>query len=228
MTTEEKARSLVAEILGAEGSGHGMDHIDRVVKMALEFSKSEKCDEAKVALIALLHDVDDYKLFGESAGKDLPNARKILSELKISSQKQEELINEIKRIGYSKRLDGIEPQTIEGQLVSDADMCEALGVTGIIRSHKYNLKHGGSFFDRNIWPAENDDAESYKARPVSTSVCHMFEKALHLPKYMLTNAGKLEAKKRYNAVISFLYQFFDEQDVPEWKDYLDKFIKNNL
>lgn len=55
-----------------------MDHIDRVLNLSLRFAKKEKANIEIVTLIALLHDVDDYKLFGMESAKWL-NVCKISS-----------------------------------------------------------------------------------------------------------------------------------------------------
>ena len=60
----EEARKQVCKLLDKDNSGHGMEHIDRVLNLALKFAEAENADKDVVALIALLHDVDDYKLFG--------------------------------------------------------------------------------------------------------------------------------------------------------------------
>lgn len=76
MITE--VREQVAALLKHDNSGHGMDHIDRVVKLSLRFAVQEKADQNIVSLIALLHDIDDYKLFGEDHSKKLINARALM------------------------------------------------------------------------------------------------------------------------------------------------------
>ena len=55
-------RRAVYKFLGKDESGHSNDHIDRVLDLSLKFAKEENANETVVALIALLHDVDDYKL----------------------------------------------------------------------------------------------------------------------------------------------------------------------
>ena len=54
----------VYNCLKNDHSGHGMDHIDRVLDLSLKFCKVENANKEIVTLIALLHDVDDYKLVG--------------------------------------------------------------------------------------------------------------------------------------------------------------------
>ena len=223
----EKAKELVRSILESENSGHGMDHIEGVCHLTQEFAKKQKCNKNRAMLIALLHDVDDYKLFGADASKTLPNAHKILDEIGVPTAEKEIILGELGSIGFSKRLEGKAPSTIEGKMVSDADMCEAIGITGILRSYKYNVKHGGSFFDPNVWPKEYKTAEEYRDSEVTTSVCHAFEKLLKLKNLMLTKPGKKEAQKRHNAMVQLLYQFFDEQNATKWKSYLDEYLKKN-
>ena len=56
----------VKELLGNDKSGHGIDHVDRVLKLAMAFAENERADREVVTLATLLHDVDDYKIFGEN------------------------------------------------------------------------------------------------------------------------------------------------------------------
>ena len=222
----EKIRNLVIKLLGAEGSGHGMDHVERVFKLAMRFAENEVCNKEIVAVAVLLHDVDDYKIFGTAGESELPNATRILSEVGADETTKEQVLDIIKNMGYSKYLKGIRPKTIEGMIVSDADMCDAIGANGILRTYKYNIKHGGGFFDRNIWPVEDFDSESYKTSAPSTAVCHMFEKMLKIKGIMMTESGKKEAEKRQEIMIDFLKQIFSEEDANDWLDYLDNYLKN--
>ena len=42
---------------------------------------------------------------------------------------------------------------------------------------------------------------------------------------MLTNSGKEEAISRHQIIVDFLYHLFEEDNVPERKEYLDNFLK---
>lgn len=221
----DEIRKQVCKLLDKDNSGHGMEHVDRVLNLSLKFAELENANKEIVSLIALLHDVDDYKLFGVENADNLVNTKNILEHCSISNNIKVQVINAIKTIGYSKRLKGIKPTTIEAMIVSDADMCDGIGSTGILRSYQYNLAHNNLFFDKNIWPTLNMSANDYMAKKVGTVVTHMFEKLLKLKNLMLTNSGKKEAIKRHDVMIYFLYHFFEEENVPEWIDYLDNYIK---
>lgn len=222
----EEVKKKVYEILGNDNSGHGNDHISRVLKMSLKFSEKEKANKDVVALIALLHDVDDYKLVGEEQAKNLTNTKKILDEVGVDEQTKTHVLSELQSIGYSNLLKGNRPKTIEGQIVSDADMCDALGANGILRIYSYGKKNNQEFFDKNVFPIIDIDAEQYTKKSTNTScVCHMFEKILKLRRLMFTKTGKEEATYREKITVDFLYHLFDEEEAEDWKEYLDKFLK---
>lgn len=151
----EEVKVQVCKLLDKDDCGHGMEHVNRVLKLSLKFAEMENANKNIVSLIALLHDVDDYKLFGTESANNLINAKNILEQCCIADNIKDEVLNAIKTIGYSKRLKGVSPITLEGMIVSDADMCDGIGAVGILRSYQYNLAHGNLFFDRNIYPTLN-------------------------------------------------------------------------
>lgn len=223
----EEVKKQVYELLNKDDTGHGMAHINRVLNLSLKFAEKEQANREIVALIALLHDVDDYKLFGIENAENLTNAKRIMNECSIDIDIQEQVLSSLKGIGYSKRLKGFSPNTIEGKIVSDADMCDALGVNGILRIYQYQLKHNKPFFDRNIFPIENITADKYTGRCADSSVCHIFEKILRLKNLMMTDSGKEEAESRHQIVVEILYHLFEEENAPEWTEYLDEYLKGN-
>ena len=223
----EKVKKQVSELLDKDNSGHGMEHINRVLELSLKFAEKENANKDIVSLIALLHDVDDYKLFGMDNAENLTNAKKIMGDCNVDKKTQEQVCLALNNIGYSKRLKGFCPTTLEGKIVSDADMCDALGANGILRVYTYSMKNGKPFFDRNIFPIENLSADRYIRKCADSSVCHIFEKILKLKDLMLTKVGKNEAKSRHQIIVDFLYHLFSEENAPDWIEYLDNYLKNN-
>ena len=68
-------------------------------------------------------------------------------------------------------------------------------------------------------------AEKYTSKCADTSVCHIFEKILRLKDLMLTDSGKEESKNRHQIIVDFLYHLFDEENVPEWTEYLNNYLE---
>ncbi|MBR3697674.1 MAG: HD domain-containing protein [Clostridia bacterium] len=221
----DNVKQEVIKLLDKDNSGHGMDHINRVLDLSLKFAEKENANEQVVALIALLHDVDDYKLFGMENAEKLINAKKIMDNCNVDNDIQKQVCDALNNIGYSKRLKGHCPTTLEGKIVSDADMCDALGANGILRVYTYSMKNGKPFFDRNIFPIEDMNAEKYTRKCADSSVCHIFEKTLKLKDLMLTDSGKEESKNRHQIVVDFLYHLFNEENASEWTEYLNNYLK---
>ena len=220
-----EVKKQVYELLNKDNSGHGNDHIDRVLDLSLKFAQKETANTDVVALIALLHDVDDYKLFGEENAENLTNAKSIMNKANVPNDIQNQVLASLKCIGYSKLLKGFRPTTIEGKIVSDADMCDALGVNGVLRVYKYSMKNGKPFFDKNVFPIEDMTADKYTRKCADSSVCHIFEKILKLKDLMMTESGKQEAKERHQIIVDILYHLFEEENTPEWTEYLNEYLK---
>lgn len=221
----EDVKKYVYEVLCKDDSGHGYDHVERVYKLAIRFARKEKADEDAVALIALLHDVDDYKLFGKEQAEDLTNAKRIMKLVNVSEEKQQNVLESLKTMGYKNCTNGIRPKSLEGQIVSDADMCDAMGANGILRTHKFGIKYGREFFNSKVKPDGYID-EKYGDKVADCSVQHMFEKLLKLKGLMITKAGREEASNRHQLMVDFLYELFEEEEAYEWKEYLDKYLEN--
>lgn len=220
-TTLQSITTQVRELLAVDKSGHGMEHVDRVLKLALSFAEHEGADVTIVTLAALLHDVDDYKLFGEESAKGLLNATRILREHDVDSEVSSAVLDIIKTMGYNRYLEGVRPTNLEGKIVSDADMCDAIGAIGILRTHAYALSKGNEFFDKTIAPIhETMSAEEYRAQQKTHSAQHFFDKLLTIPSILMTESGRKEGAKRQAIMVHFLAELFDEEDAHEWSEYL--------
>ena len=160
-----KVKLLVRELLGGDTSGHADDHVERVALLAERFASecSEPVDLQEVLLTAWLHDVDDYKLVGKAQAEKLTNAVNIMAQAGVVNSLSQAVLENIAAIGYSKRLNGKQPQRLAGQLVSDADMCDAIGAVGIERALVYACYHGGRIFDPAVWPNVDLAANEYNA-----------------------------------------------------------------
>lgn len=215
-------RDLALDHMFGVGRGHGIDHIERVEKMALAFA-GDGADPSLVSLIALLHDADDYKFF-PNTGRGLPNAMRIMDHAGVPAETASRVRDELQKFGYSKRLAGLSPEMPEAKAVSDADMCDIMGATGISRMAEYAGSFGHPFFDPSDVPDEEVTAANYGAKTHETPVRHMFEKVLRLPPLMLTEKGRAEANKRFGTNVLFLKALFREYGAGDWLIRLDKLL----
>lgn len=212
-------------LLGGDGSGHGLDHIERVRNLSIRFAEEEGADLEITELAALLHDADDYKLFGEDSANNLTNTRRILESCGLPVARKDRVIEIVKTMGYNKSLEDVRPNTIEGKVVSDADMCDAIGAQGIIRVYMYDVSKGNLFFDKSRQPISRTmSAAEYRALSGSHSVQHFFDKLLTVSSILLTETGREEGAKRQQIMIDFLYALFREESADGWTAHLDKFI----
>ena len=223
----EYIKKTVFELFNNGFGGHDDKHIFRVYNLAMDFcNEIPEANRDLVAAAALLHDCDDYKLFGEENAQSLPNTRRILAGSGFDDAFTQKCINIVKTIGYSKRLSGIMPDCIEGKIVSDADMADGTGLIGIIRCIEYRAyrsKGGEPFFDPDCLPVKMD-AEKYKKMKCGPVVNHFFEKLFLLRDMALTEPGRQCLIKRHEALFNFLKTYFEEVNAPQvWKDLLKQY-----
>ena len=126
-----------------DSSGHDVHHSIRVYRNALKLAKDYRCDEELIMMAALLHDVDDFKLFKTS---NYENARKILAQCNIEESRIEAVIEIISTVSF-KGTNTKTPSTIEGKIVQDADRLDAIGAIGIARAFAYGGSRGNTMYD---------------------------------------------------------------------------------
>jgi len=225
MTGLTYIQDAVKELMGTKFAGHDVQHVFRAHALAVQFAqKIPSANQDLVAAAALLHDCDDYKLFGEESAKLLTNTRRILAGSGLAFDFCDQCIKIVQTIGYGKRLAGITPDSIEGALVADADMCDAIGAVGIVRCIEFGAQEKRPFFDPACLPAEVDH-ESYKQHAShNTTLNHFFDKLLRLRDLCLTVPGKACAAQRHQVLVNFLQAYFAEVQAPSiWGDFLAKY-----
>ena len=180
------AMDFVSDLLENNSGGHDTAHSLRVYKNALEIAENEPgCDMTVVSLAALLHDVDDHKLFDHENNE---NAREFLSNSSVSNEKIEEICSVINSVSFSKNR-GKKPETLEGKIVQDADRLDAMGAIGIARTFAYGGEHG---------------------RSIEESVMHFHEKLLLLKDEMNTESARKIADSRHAFLEEFLSHYYEE------------------
>ncbi len=182
----EKAIGYVASLFSDNADGHGTDHAMRVYQNALYLLDFHpECDRMAVSLSALLHDVDDHKLFHT---ENNANARAFLKDQHLPDETIDLICAIINDVSFSKNR-GKKPACMEGMIVQDADRLDAIGAIGIARTFAYGGRTG---------------------RPLDDSIKHFYDKLLLLEGEMNTKAAKELAASRHEYMKHFLDEFSSE------------------
>lgn len=202
------AMDYARNVFREDSSGHDMDHTLRVYRTANLLAEQEGADRELVSLIALLHDVDDVKLFPES-NPGLEHAVSFLRAHAVSADRIAEICAAIRQISFAGK-DSVTPDTLEGKCVQDADRLDALGAVGIARAFAYGGAHHRKMYDPAVLPRMEMSGEEYRQYGGSTTINHFHEKLLLLEDLMNTSAAKRIAAERTAYMHGFLEEFRKE------------------
>ncbi len=196
---------------GAEG-GHDWFHIYRVYKNATHIAKGEKVDSLIVALGALLHDIADAKFHDgdETVGPRV--AKAFLEAQEVDEEIIEHVVKIIENISYKNSLENKGTaafNSMELQVVQDADRLDAIGAIGIARAFNYGGFKNRELYNPEIKPNLNMGKEEYK-KATAPTINHFYEKLLLLKDKMNTTTGKLVAEQRHQFMLDYLEQFYSE------------------
>lgn len=184
--TIDTAKEYIERLFAGNADGHGLDHSMRVYKNAMLLAETEPtADRFIVALSALLHDADDYKLFQT---ENNANARNFLKSANVDPETTDRICEVINSVSFSRNR-GKKPETIEGQIVQDADRLDAIGAIGIARTFAFGGKHN---------------------RSLESSIDHFHEKLLLLKDMLNTEKAKELAENRHRFMEQFLKEWEKE------------------
>ena len=184
----EKAIGYITELYRGNSDGHDLEHSLRVYHTAMKIAANYSgCDMTVVALGALLHDVDDHKLFNT---ENNANARKFMECNNVTRAKADEICEVINSVSFSKNKDR-DPATLEGKIVRDSDRLDAMGAVGIARTFAYGGKNGRSLDD---------------------SIQHFYDKLLLLKDLLYTEEAKRMGEERYQFLTGFLEEYKKETE----------------
>lgn len=204
------AEDFVKEELGPDPSGHDWWHCDRVRNLALEIAKNEQAgaDIFICELAALLHDIADVKL-NESKQAGIDKVRNFMQQRIDDKECIDKVVTIISSISYNGGQN--KPmETIEGQIVQDADRLDALGAIGIARTFVYSGWKGQLIHN----PEQDFTDKDYRSNG-KTAIYHFYEKLLKLKDLMNTNYAKELAEKRHKFMEEYLNQFYQEWNFKE-------------
>ncbi|CAH6832112.1 HD domain-containing protein [Vibrio chagasii] len=185
-----------------QDAAHDISHIKRVVKTAKALCDQEQAKLEVVLPAAYLHDCFTFpKNHPDRAQSSTMAADKAISFLKsidYPTSYLDEIHHAIVTHSYSAN---ITPETLEAQIVQDADRLDSLGAIGIAR-----CLYVGQSFNAELYNHEDPFAEHRDLDDKHYSVDHFYVKLSKLAETMNTESAKLEANKRTDYMRGFLEQ----------------------
>lgn len=190
----KSAEQYMKDFHQTDHTGHDINHVMRVVKMALFISEQEGYGNPYIIqMAALLHDTVDTKLTDETAAEN--QLIDFLNRIEVSGQDQE--------IPLSK----------EGYIVRDADRLDAIGAIGIARTFQF-----AGHFDEPMWQgpipdsiSSDNELENYDP----SAIKHFYDKLFKLKDLMHTETASEIAQERHRFMEFFVAQFFNEWQFTE-------------
>jgi uncharacterized protein len=206
----EKTAAYIKQEFQNDSSGHDWWHIYRVWKNALAICQQENAEIFTVELAALLHDLDDWKLAPSADGTPV-RAAAWLRQMEVDPTVSAHVCEIIAHLSFKGA--GVENkiETLEGQIVQDADRLDAIGAVGIARAFAYGGHAGRPLYNPDEPPQMHQSFEQYK-NSRSATINHFYEKLFLLKERMNTPAAKRIAEERHAYMEGFVARFLREWD----------------
>ncbi len=216
MTSLSQFEPLFLEFMQQEmqvDAAHDIEHVKRVVKTAKQLCDEENADIAIVLPAAYLHDCFTYP-------KDHPNrkqssaiaAKKAIAYLESIQYPQhyhDAIAHAIEAHSFSAN---IRPNTLEAQIVQDADRLDALGAIGVTRCIQVSTHFNAQLYNDNDMFAKERELNDKQF-----TVDHFQTKLFKIVDTMNTESAKLEANKRKAFMQTYLKQLHDETTTEDAK-----------
>jgi uncharacterized protein len=209
MTSLSQTESLFLEFMQQEmqvDAAHDLSHVKRVAKTAKRLAKQEGAQLEIVLPAAYLHDCFTYP-------KDHPNRKKssviaakkaiaFLESINYPHQYHDAIAHAIEAHSFSAN---IRPNTLEAQVVQDADRLDALGAIGVARCIQVSTHFNAKLYDHKDIFAEDRELDDKQF-----TLDHFQTKLFKIVDTMNTDSAKQEAQRRKAFMQSYLGQLHDE------------------
>jgi len=194
-------------------SAHRLDHVRRVYKLCVRLAGSEPVDRDVLRAAALLHDVARAREDGDPSGNTdhaalgADMARDILQRVDFPQDKIESVCACIRTHRFRT---GQAPESLEAQMLFDADKLDTIGAVGVARSFMWVGLHGARMHGAHNVDAyikENLGGEAHgriRDKSKHTSQIEYETKIKFLPKRMHTEKARHMAEERAAYYKAFL------------------------
>jgi uncharacterized protein len=212
MNLLKEVKSIVEEKFKSESADHDWYHIERVLKLAEYIQSKEGGNLLLVQLAALLHDISDHKLNGGIKNDCGRVSREILSKLNADEQLVDQVCEIVDKVSFKGAGVSDVIESLELDIVRDADRLDAIGAIGIARAFHYGGKNDRSFYEPDLGPLLHTDFDSYSSDK-SHTLNHFHEKLLLIKDRLRTETAKTIGEERHQLMEGFVSNFLKEWNV---------------
>ncbi|QDG51528.1 HD domain-containing protein [Persicimonas caeni] len=201
---------FLADELGDSGS-HDFGHILRVLRNAArirdgEAERGATVDWEALSAAAILHDVvdlpKDHPERHLASTKSADAAVEHYKSLEALAGRLDAVHHAIRAHSFSA---GVPAESLEAQILCDADRLEAIGAFGIARVFYVNGE-----LQRKICDMADPFADTRELDDLEYAVDHFYKKLLKLKERFYTPTGRQLAAKRHEFMETYLDQLADE------------------
>jgi len=189
----ENIRRFVKDSFSDRGS-HGLDHVLRVASLCELIGREEHADRKILIPAALFHDIGRPEEKDRGIPHEEAGARIADNYLRGAGYAEDDIGQIVHAIRTHRYRSQKRPETLEAQILSDADKLDAMGAVGIARTFLRAGEHNGGIKD---------------------AVDHMHDKLLKLTDLMYTGTAKRLAGERHRFLCMYLEHLALETDMPE-------------
>lgn len=203
---EALADALLPHASDGDDGSHDLVHIHRVFRNAMRIHAFEGGDGEILAAAVLLHDcvaVEKSSPLRAAASRlAADKASQILSTLGWATPRIEAVAHAILTHSFSANL---QPESLEAQILQDADRLDAIGAIGIARCFYTAGRMHSALYD-----AADPLASDRSLDDRQFALDHFPAKLLKLSEGFQTQTGQTLARQRHERLTQFLADFQDE------------------
>lgn len=181
---------FVREKLAKNSKGaHTFDHTKRVYALSIRIGKDLGADLKTLGAAALLHDIGRPKEAETGVSHSVLSGEMSVEILKKVGFDDSEIDTIVDAIRTHRFSEGIEPNSLEGKILSDVDKLDAIGAIGVFRAIAQASSRG-------------EGIEGFLG--------HADEKLLRLKDLMYTDGARVVAEERHSTLEAFVMQMREE------------------
>ncbi|MFX1538229.1 MAG: HD domain-containing protein [Promethearchaeota archaeon] len=202
----EKLKNRAQRLLQNEKGTHAWSHVERVFQLAKLIAKDLSVDWEVLEPAIWLHDIarpkEDSGEVACHAQEGARMAEEVLISLGYSTEKIGKICYAIRTHRYRSQ---IKAETLEAQVLQDADRLDAIGAIAVARVFSLGGKKNRPLYDLDIPPNKVYESNA------KTSLNHFFEKILKItPNSFNTSMGQKLAKERHDFTKLYIDRFLLE------------------